>query len=186
MGQRIFTTPVQHNQYETVIPSRTLSYCHINFLLDRCSAGPAIPGVVSHESGDYRNYNSPFRPAGVLSAGAPGMLISPKLGPTDTPGVTRLLPTSAVRILPNCSPCAFTHQPHVYKYVWAFTVPLFYTSGLSPYRCSRCPGFHRTAVLLLTEQYTTRDPLLYIASHNTLYLLYKRHNTTSVNHIPAF
>ena len=49
-------------------------------------------------------------------------------------------------------------QPHVYKYVWAFTVPLFYTSGLSPYRCSRCRGFHHTAVLLLTELYTTRDP----------------------------
>ena len=49
-------------------------------------------------------------------------------------------------------------QPRAYKYVWAFTVPLFYTSGLSLYRCSRCPGFHRTAVLLLNELFTTRDP----------------------------
>ena len=49
-------------------------------------------------------------------------------------------------------------QSRVYKYVRAFTVLLFYTSGLSLYRCSRCPGFHRTAVLLLTELCTNRYP----------------------------
>ena len=30
------------------------NYCLANVLPDRCSTRPAIPGVVSHESGDYR------------------------------------------------------------------------------------------------------------------------------------
>ena len=49
-------------------------------------------------------------------------------------------------------------QSRVYKYVRVFTVLLFYVSGLSPYCFSACPGFHRTAVLFLSELYTNRDP----------------------------
>ena len=66
-------------------------------------------------------------------------------------------------------------QLHIYKYVRAFTVPLFYASGLSPYRCSRCPGFHHTAVHMDLPNYplNTIPQHLYIDSHNTLYLPYK-------------
>ena len=64
-------------------------------------------------------------------------------------------------------------QLRVYKYVRAFTVLLFYMFGLSSYCCSRCPGFHRTAVLLLTELYTNRNP------HGPLYLA-TEHNTPTL------
>ena len=50
-------------------------------------------------------------------------------------------------------------QPCVDKYVRAFTIMLFYVYGLSPYCCSTCSGFHRTAVLFLSELYTNRDPM---------------------------
>ena len=63
------------------------------------------------------------------------------------PGITQLPSTSACRIIPNRSLCTFTHNR-------LFTN----MSGLSPYCCSRCPGFHRTAVLLLSELYTNRYP----------------------------
>ena len=42
--------------------------------------------------------------------------------------------------------------PSIYMYItlWYLywhTVPLLFVSGLSPYRCYLCPGFHRTAVI---------------------------------------
>ena len=95
------------------------NYCLANVLPDRCSTRPAIPGVVSRVRG-LPDYDSSFRPAGVLSPGAPAMPISPKLAPTDTPGVTLRFLASTGRLLPNCSLCAFTHN-HVYtKYVRVF------------------------------------------------------------------
>ena len=102
------------------------------------------------------------------------------------PIITRLPSTSACRIIPNCSLCTFTHNR-------VFTN----MSGLSPYCCYICPGFHRTAVLgvraftiLLFYSYLNytqtcipmdlpNNPLntipqhLYIDLNNTLYWLTK-------------
>ena len=92
--------------------------------------------MVSHESGYYRTTILRSRPAGALSPAAPGVPISPKLAPTDTPEVTQLRLASAGRILPNRSLCTFTHN-HVFTNM----------SGLSLYCCYTRPGFHRSAVL---------------------------------------
>ena len=52
------------------------------------------------------------------------------------PGITRLPPPYACQIFPNRSLCTFTHNRVFPK-----------MSGLSPYCCYTCPGFHRTAVV---------------------------------------
>ena len=123
------------------------NYCLANVLPDRCSTGPAIPGVVSHESGDYRT-----------------MTLSPNR------------PVHSHRVLPECryrpnwlpptppeSPDDFRPPPAGYSRTALSAHSLTITrlqnmSGLSPYHCYIRPGFHRTAVLLLTELCTTRDP----------------------------
>ena len=68
------------------------------------------------------DYNSFVQPGGALSPSAPGMLISPKLAPTDTPDDFRPPPT-------NYSRTALSAH--------ALTIS----------RLQVCPGFHRTAVL---------------------------------------
>ena len=126
------------------------------------------------------------RLAGALSPGAPEVPIFAQTGSHRHPGVTRPPSTSVCRIFPNRPLCAFTHNR-------VFTN----MSGLSPYCCSTCPGFHRTAVLdvraftlLLFYSYLNHTqagipmdlphyPLntipqhLYIDSNNTLYWLAK-------------
>ena len=128
-----------------------------NFLLDRCSTGPAIPGAVSHQSGNYRTTNLP--PAGRCALiGHPW---NADIALTGLPPTPRDHPTTSAICLPDIPELLSLHiysQSRIYKDVRAFTVLLFYVSGLSPYRCYRCPGFHRTAVLLLSEQYTNRYP----------------------------
>ena len=67
-------------------------------------------------------------------------------------------------------------QSRVYKYVRAFTVPLFYTSGLSPYCCyipNRTIHNQGSTWTSLTIHRTQFPQHLNIDSHNTLYLLYK-------------
>ena len=103
------------------------------------------------------DYVSFSQPAGALSPGAPGMPISPKLAPTDTPGVTRRPPTFTDRLLPNRSLYAFTHTWYT-KTCPGFHRTAVILSRLSLYRCYAvraftvpllcCPGFHRTAVIL--------------------------------------
>ena len=103
------------------------NYCLANGLPDRCSTGLAIPGVVSHESGDYRTTTLPSNQLGALSPGAPGMPISPKLAS----GLHR-------PVTPELLSLRIHSQSHVYKicpgfhrtaviFVRAFTVPLFYS-----------------------------------------------------------
>ena len=123
---------------EQSIPSHTLLYRLINFLPDQCSTVPAIPGGGFPPVRGLQDYESPARLAGP---------ILPKLGFHRHPGITRLPSTSACRIFPNRSLCTFTHNR-----------VLTNMSGLSPYCCSMCPGFHRAAVLFLSELYTNRDP----------------------------
>ena len=154
-------------------------YCLANVLPDRCSTGPAIPRVVSHESGDYRSMTlsseRPVRSHWLL----PKFRYCPNWATTDTPGVTRRLPASTGRLLPNCSLCAFTHNHVSTKSVRAFTVPLLYSSGISPYCCStpnQTIHHQRSTWISLTIHRTGSPQHLYIDSHNTLYFLY----TTSI------
>ena len=182
-------------------------YCLTNFLPDWCNPGPAIPVVASHESGDYRTVSPTSFWTGAIpdrqsprwfptSSGINGRRIS--LFPAGRCALTGhsrnadIAHTGSHRHPPE-SPDYVPHPPAGYsqsalsahsltitcsQYVRAFTVLLLYTSGLSPYCCSRCTGFHRTAVQLLAELCTHRYPHrssqhLYIDSHNTLYLLTK-------------
>ena len=116
---------------------------------DRCSTGPAIPGVVSHESGEYWTYNSSSQPGGALSMGAPGMPIIAYTGSHRHP---RSHPTTSGLHRPVIPELLSLSNEHsltlgIQKYIRAFTVPLLYY-----------PGFYRTAVLCLSEPHTTRDP----------------------------
>ena len=97
----------------------TLLYCLTNFLPDRCSTGPAIPRGGFPPVRGIPDYESSALLAGALPD----------------------IPEPLFRSLHIHS------QSRIYKDVWAFTVLLFYVSGLSPYCCSTCPGFHHTAVL---------------------------------------
>ena len=122
------------------------------------------------------DYDSFIQPVGALSPGAPRMPISPKLAPTDTPGVTRRLPASTGRLLPNCSLCAFTHNHASAKYVRAFTVSLLYLSGLSPYRCST-PNrtiHHQVSTWISLSNYppNTIPPNTCISIHTTRFTFY--------------
>ena len=113
-------------------------------------------GAVSHQSGDYQTTN---RPAGRCAL--TGRSRSADICPNWLPPTPRSHPTTLDLCLPDIpepSSLRIHSQSRVYKYVRAFTVLLFYMSGLSPYCCSRCPGFHLTAVLLLSELYTSRYP----------------------------
>ena len=151
-------------------------------LPDRCSTGPAIPGAVSHQSGDYRTTNLlPCWPVRSYRE-PPECRYCPNYATTDIPGITRLSPPSACRVFPNRSLFTFTHNRVFTK-----------MSGLSAYCCSTCQGFHRTAVicvraavLLLSELYTNRFPMdltnyppntiirhFYLELNNTFYLLTK-------------
>ena len=107
------------------------------------------------------DYNSFVQPAGALSPGTPGMPISPKLAPTDTPRVTRRLPASTGRLFLNCSLWGFTHN-HASTNMY----------GLSPYCCST-PNrtiHHQGSTWISLSIHRTQSPQhLYIDSHNTLY-----------------
>ena len=151
----------------------------LSLLSSKRSSGP-----VNHRTSNPRggfpqfrglpDFDSFVQLAGALSPGAPGMPISPKLAPTNIPGVTRRIPASTGRILPNTL-CAFTHNHASTKYVWAFTVPLLYSSGLSPYHCStrnRTIHHQGSTWISLTIHRTQSPQHLYIDSHNTLYFLY--------------
>ena len=107
-----------------------------NFLPDRCNTGLAIPGVVSHKSGDYRTMTLCSRLAGALSPGAPGMPISPTLAPTDTPQSHPN--TSHIRLPDTPEPLSL----HIHSQSRVHNM-----SGLSPYCCYTRLGCHHTAVL---------------------------------------
>ena len=111
----------------------TPNYCLTNFLPDRCSTGSAIPGGGLPRVRGLPDYDSTTPPAGARLSGTPEMPILTQL---SYHGRTRILLPQAGRIFPNSSICTFTHN-HVFTKV----------SGLSPYCCSTCPGFRRTAVL---------------------------------------
>ena len=140
VGQRTNTLIMHDNQYGTVIPSHTLFYCLTNFLPGRCSTRPEIPGVVSHESGDHWTTSLPPGWPVRSHRALPECRYLPKLAPTDTPESPDCSRHPPCRLLPNRSLCTFTHNR-------VFTT----MSGLSQYCCSKRPGFHRTAVLLLSE-----------------------------------
>ena len=127
---------IQNNHLTTQPCSLSPHYCLTNVLPDRCSTGPAIPGVVSHESGDYwtmpRSFNRPVR----SHRAPPECRYRPNwLPPTppESPVDLRPSPTSYFRTALS----AHSLTLGIRKYVRAFTVPLSY-----------CPGFHRTAVIL--------------------------------------
>ena len=133
------------------------------------------------------DYVSSSQPAGALTPGAPGMPISPKLAPTNTPrshlttsGLHR--PVTSELLSPRI------HSHLVYKNM----------SGLSPYRCYTvraftvpllyCSGFHRTAVLSLDESHTTWDPhgSPYLSTEhnppNTFISIHTTHFTLSITY----
>ena len=143
----------------------SLHYCLANVLPDRCSTGPPIPGVVSHESGDYRTTSRPPNRPLRSHRALPECRYRPNwLPPTspESPDDRRHPPTVTPELL------SLRIHSHSQKYVLAFTVPLLYypgfhrttviLSGLSPHRCYIIqaftvpllyyPGFHRTAVIL--------------------------------------
>ena len=75
---------------------------------------------------------------------------SADIAQTGLPPTPRNHPTTLDIRLPDIPEPLSLHihsQPRVDKYIQTFTILLFYVSGLSPYCCSTCPGFHRTAVL---------------------------------------
>ena len=151
----------------------TPNYCLTNFLPDRCSTGPAIPGVVSHASGDYRTTTLPSdRPVTGCSRNADIAQTGSHRHPLSHPT------TSDLRRLdtPELLSVRIHSQSRVYRYVRAFTVPLFYTSGLSPYCCStpnRTIHNQGSTWISLAIHRTQSPPHLCIDLHNTLYLLYK-------------
>ena len=127
----IYPNSYDRYKYGTVIPSHTLFYCLTNFLPDRCSTGPAILGVVSHESGDYRTMTlPPDRPVRSHRA-----LPECQYCPNWLPPTPRSHPTTSDTCLPDTLEQLSLHihsQSRVYRYVQAFTVLLLHTSGLSP------------------------------------------------------
>ena len=124
----------------------SLHYCLANVLPDRCSTGPAIPGVVSQESGDYRTTSRPPNRLVRSHRALPECRYRPNWlppTPTESPDDLRPPPTGYSRTALSAHSLTLGIQ----KYVWAFTVPLLYY-----------PGFHRTAVQCLSEPHTTRHP----------------------------
>ena len=99
--------------------------CLTAFLPDRFSTGPAIPGAVSHQSGDYRTTNLPPRRAVDTHWALSECQYNPNRATTDTPG----------------SPVRPYHRPVGYSRttlsVHEFTITYSYMY----------PGFHRIAVL---------------------------------------
>ena len=101
------------------------------------------------------------------------MPISPKLAPTDTPESSddfRPPPTGYPRTALSAHSLTLAHT----KYVRAFTVPLLYY-----------PGFHRTAVLCLTEPHISLTihrtqpppppPQLWYIDYTTRFTFYLKH-----------
>ena len=139
---------MQDTQYGTVIPSHTLLYCLTNFLPDRCSTWtghprgqfPTSPGITGLRIS---------RPAGRCAL--TGRSRSADIAQTGLSPTPRNHPTTLDIRLPDIpeplSLCTFTHNR-----------VLTNMSGLSPYCCSTCPGFHRAAVLFLSELCTNKDP----------------------------
>ena len=149
-------TQVQHNQYGTVIPSRTLFYCLTNFL-----SGPVQYRTGNPRGGFPRVRGLPDYPLPAGRCGLTGHSRNANIAQTGSHRHPRSHPTTSdIRWpdTPELLSLRIHSQSRVYKYVRAFTILLLYTSGLSPYCCSRCPGFHSTAVLLLTELCTNRYP----------------------------
>ena len=127
---------MQNNLYGTVIPSHTLLHCLTNFLPDRCSTGPAIPGGGFPPVRGLPDYESPV-PAGRCPL--TGRSQSADIALTGLPPTPRNHPATLDIHLPDIPEPLSLHihsQSRVDKYVRAFTVLLFYVSGLSPYCCS--------------------------------------------------
>ena len=93
------------------------------------------PGAVSHQSVDYRTTNLPPRWAVHAYWPLPECRYCPNWAATNTPG-SPVHPCHRPAEYSRTSLSTFTHN-RVFLYV----------SGLSPYCCFMCPGFHRTAVI---------------------------------------
>ena len=111
------------------------THCLTNFLLDRCSTGPAIPGAVSHQSGNYRTTNRPPGWPVCSHRALPKCRYSPKLAPIDTPespdhprpppaGYSRTILSANSLIITCLQICPGFHRTTV-LHVQAFTVLLF-------------------------------------------------------------
>ena len=175
IGQRTNTLIMHDNQYGTVIPSHTLFYCLTNFLPGRCSTGPEIPGVVSHES---RYHWTTSLPPGwpVRSHRAlPECRYLPKLAPTDTPeshdysrhppaGYSQTALSAHSLTIACLQLCPGFHSTAVLN-VWAFTVLLFYSS----------PNYAQTGIPMDLPIYppNTIPQHLYTYSNNTFYWVNK-------------
>ena len=125
--------------YSTINMEQSFLHAHcstVSLTSFRCSTGPAIPRVVSHESGDYRTTTlPPGRPLRAHRA-LPECRYRPNWLPPSPPG----------------SPNYFRHPADGYSRTALSAHSLTIT-------CLQiCPGFHHTAVLLLTEVYTNRYP----------------------------
>ena len=99
------------------------------------------------------------RPAGRCAL--TGRSRSADIALTGLPLTPRNHPTTLDIRLPDIPDPLSLHihsQSRVDKYVRVFIALLFYVSGLSPYCYCTWPGFHRTAVLFLSELCTNRDP----------------------------
>ena len=143
------------------------NYCLANVLPDRCSTGLAIPGVGNHP----RVRELPVRSHRAL----PECRYRPNwLPPTppESPDDFRPPPAGYSRTALSAHSLTITR---LQKCVRAFTVPLLYSSGLSPYRCStpnRTINHQGSTWISLTIHRTQSPQHLYIDSHNTLYFLY--------------
>ena len=174
-----------HTRYSTV----SLTSFRTGAVPDRQS-----PGEVSHQSGDYRTTNIP--PCWPVCSywALLECRYCPNWATTDTPESPDYLRHlaagySRTALSLSLSLCTFTHN-HVFTNM----------SGLSPYSCSTCPGFHhvhctavlyvRAFIVLLFYSYLNNTqtgipidlpnyPLNTITKHfylelnNTLYLLTK-------------
>ena len=121
------TTDEITNTKQSIVNAVTLPFTQL--LPSKRSSGPVQYRTGNPRGGFPRvwglpDYDSFFQPVGVLSPGAPGMPISPKLAPTDSPGVTRRLPAFTDRLYPNCSLCAHSLTLAYTISVRAFTVLL--------------------------------------------------------------
>ena len=125
-----------------------LLYCLTNFLPDRCSTGPAIPGAECRYCPNWATTDTPE---------SPDYLQHLPAGYSRTALSAHSLTIAYLQICPGF------HRTAVLC-VRAFTVLLFYVSGLSPY-----------CVLFLSELYTNRYP------HGSPYLFTEHNHQTLVS-----